>query len=199
MDWILEKLPVLVFVVVALAQIVKAVMKSRESQAEHEKGFDETEEQRRVREIQERIRRIAAERGQPSAAPAHTADTEDESLPPIMRPEQSPSGRSFDDALERGLVALERKVEAPVYAESRSAELERQAALAEQMRQLAEARELAQRRAARIATTTEAAAQSEPGMLRTLRGQLDEELRTPESLRRAFVLREVLGPPLGLR
>lgn len=193
MEWILEKLPVLVFVVVAIAQIFRAVMKSRDAQAEHREEFDETEEQRRVREIQERIRRMAAERG---GAPPPLRPQEEGSPPPDPRPPQP--AESFGETLRRGLAGEERRPP-PVFVESKSAELERQSGLAEQMRQLAEARELAQRRAARTAASTEATAQSEVGMLRRSRTRLDEDLRDPENLRRAFVLREILGPPVGLR
>ena len=41
--------------------------------------------------------------------------------------------------------------------------------------------------------------ESERGLLTGSRGDLLADLRDPASLRRAFVLREVLGTPVGLR
>ena len=75
----------------------------------------------------------------------------------------------------------------------------RQEELAEQMRMLEEARALARRRAAEIAAARKAESESEAGVLATARGTLLADLREPQSLRRALVLREVLGPPAALR
>ena len=75
----------------------------------------------------------------------------------------------------------------------------RQEQLAEQMRALQESRELAERRAAQLAAAASSAAATERGRLETSRKGLLSELRDPRSLRRAFVLREVLSAPVGLR
>lgn len=86
---------------------------------------------------------------------------------------------------------------APVVSEA--AALARQEELAEQMRVLEESRMLARRRAAEIAAMQQAEKESESGALKTARGVLLADLRDPKSVRRAFVLREVLGSPVSLR
>ena len=43
------------------------------------------------------------------------------------------------------------------------------------------------------------AEQSEAGLRTAARARLLADLADPQSVRRAFVLREVLGPPVGLR
>ena len=83
--------------------------------------------------------------------------------------------------------------------ESRSFELERQQQLADQLRSLEEERVLVKRRASNIAAEKQADAQSETGLRSVARGKLMDDLRDAEGLRRAFVLREVLGTPVGLR
>jgi hypothetical protein len=200
MDWLLEKFPVLVFVVVAIAQVLRAVMKSRQARTDHERNFDETEEQRHIREVQEQIRRTVVARRQSADVPSPPMhETPEPPAPPILRREMETPGGSVERPARRGLVALERKVHAPISTEARSYELERQADLAEKMRQLAETRELAKRHAAQNAAAAEVAAKSEAGILTAGRTRLEQELRDPESLRRAFVLREILGPPVALR
>jgi len=200
-EWLLERLPVVVFVIVAIVQIARAVMKSREAQAGHEQEFDETEEQRRVREIQERLRRtIAARRGQPEEVPSPgTGPAEEVSLPPVLRSEPAPpEDRSFNRRQE----TFERETAAPwtaPVAETRNTELDRQAELAEQMSRLAEARESAKRRAAHLAKAAQEQASAGVARATGPRARLQEDLRQPESLRRAIVLREILGTPVGLR
>jgi hypothetical protein len=206
LEWLMEKLPVLVFVVVAIFQIGRAVLKSRTAQAEHEEEFDESSEQRRGREIQERLRRtIAARRGQTEGAPGPL--TEPDELPPVIAAETMPiPADSVDGPFKRRQATFERDV-APVPAptlarpaiEQRNAELERQSQLAEQMRQLAETRELVRRRAVHVAADAAATARSDTARRIVSRANLLGDLRRPESLRRAIVLREVLGPPVGLR
>ena len=80
-----------------------------------------------------------------------------------------------------------------------TAGLERQQQLAEQMRMLEEKRTLVQRRAVEIAAGQKRDAESETGVRASARGELLADLRETSSLRRAFVLREVLGAPVALR
>lgn len=58
---------------------------------------------------------------------------------------------------------------------------------------------MAERHAAALATEKKTAAESETGVLTAARGSLLADLREPGSLRRAWVLREVLGAPVALR
>jgi len=89
-----------------------------------------------------------------------------------------------------------RRFEPPVMVptETLAASLERQEQLATRLRELTEQRAMAARKAAAVAVNNAAVAQ------RDLAGQeLRHDLRDPRSLRRAIILREVLGTPVGLR
>jgi len=193
-----DKLPVLIFVIVAVVQIARAVLKSRSAQEQHEQEFDETAEQRQVREIQERLRRTIAERrrqGGDDPEPASPIE-----LPPVIRPEPvAPPARE----ILRPQTSFDR-TEAPVPVanreiEMRNAEMVRQEGLAEQLRRLNEDRELIRRRAAHVAQDAVALSRSETGRHTASRTHLLSDLRRPEDLRRAIMLREVLGPPVALR
>jgi len=130
----------------------------------------------RTQRIQEEIRRkIAERRGTTVTAPTSAAEPMGE--PPVVD----------EPAVE------------PAHAATTAAVLERQQQLANQMRALELARLTEQRRATHAAATLKTAAESEMGMLTASRGDLLADLQDPASLRRAFVLREVLGAPVGLR
>ena len=81
-------------------------------------------------------------------------------------------------------------------AERRAAELERQRLLAEEVRRLDEER-AARRRAER--EEAEAAAAARAVRPSAVAGGFVGELRDAASARRAIVLREILGTPVGLR
>ena len=163
---------------------------------------DALEEDRRTREAQEQIRRRIAER-RGGAAPG--------AEPPVMESRPAPAPETtqlpdvFDGPLGRMLQELQKRAQPqpappPMVAVARdSRELERQQHLADELKSLEDARAAAKRRAAQIAAEKEAVAQREPALLGTSRGRLMADLRDPQSLRRAFVLREVLGAPVGLR
>jgi hypothetical protein len=207
LEWILERLGVIIFVVIFLSQIVRGVLRARKAKEEHDAGYDETEEGRRVQEIRERIRRHAAERsGQARAEPPPLAQEMGE--PPVARPETTqlpeifggPLGKMLEDLQKRVQPQPEPPMAPPVYAEVRNtAEVARQERLAEEMRVLEEQRALVQRRAAQIAAEKTAEARSGAGVQAAARDRTLGDLRDPEALRRAFVLREVLGPPVALR
>jgi hypothetical protein len=202
MTWIIQFLPLLVFVFIAVS-IGRAINRARQQSMEHEAGADDSEEQRRVRQIQERIRRLAAERrGEVEPAPESAAP---EFEPPLARragPEEGSFG-PMGGPLRRVIEELERRAEPvrrpPPLVEVTSAELERQQRLAEEMRALEESRLVAQRRAAKLAEAVRVDAESERGKMGPTRKQLLEDLTDRQKLRRAFVLREVLGPPVSLR
>jgi hypothetical protein len=212
LDWILERLGVVIFVLIFISQIVRGVLRARRENPPPAAKPDELEEQRRTREIQEQIRRRIAERrgGRAAAEPPPLARTEPAPAPagPI---ETTQMPEPFGGPLRRMLQELEREVSPPpppapppprlepVVVESRSAENERQQRLADELRAVNEARVLAQRRATKLADAKSAAAQSEAGLRTAVRGKVLEDLQDPASLRRAFVLREVLGTPVGLR
>lgn len=205
MDWILKNIVQIATVVFVIVSIVRAMRQAKETQERHKDETIESEEQRRTREIQERIRRKIAERrggGEAPADPFHPAE-ETRTLRPS--PEStSPPPDPFGELGRRVLAELERKMqpsaEPPRLApQLNRAELERQARLAEELRAAEEARAQAARRAAHHAAERAAAEQSEAALRHTARARLLGELHDPQSVRRAFVLREVLGTPVGLR
>ena len=202
MEWLFDNFPIAI-VLFVLYSIAAAVKRAREAKEKHEDAGDETEEQRRVREIQERIRRIAAER-QGGRVPAdRTQVRRIETLPP--RHELPPAHETQGGPLRRMIEEFERNMQPPapepppLVVHASRAEVERQEELAEQLRLAEEAKRLAERRAAHLRDARRAS--ENPLALRraAARGRLVEDLRDPEGLRRAFVLREVLGPPVGMR
>jgi hypothetical protein len=214
LDWLLERIGVVIFVVIFIVQIVRGLMRSRQEAPSDEAKPDALEEQRRVQEIQENIRRrIAERRGEaPSAEPPPLMRREAEP-PPTPSPETTQMPEPFGGPLRRVLQELERQANpqpeplpvprpvpvAPLAVESRNAELVRQEQLADEIKILEEDRMLARRRAAKVVAGELAEANSERGQRNAARGRALDDLRDPESLRRAIVLREVLGTPVGLR
>lgn len=206
-QWILEHLGIVVVVVLFLSQIIRGVLQqSRKNPPPEVRGGDGNEE-RRVREVQEQIRRqIAARRaGQPAETPPTLARTEEPR--PIPRAETTQMPEPFGGPLGRMLEELQRKAQQhrvpeppPLVIERRNvSELERQHRLADEMKALEEARQVAARRASHLAEDRQVIAQSEPALRSIARARLMADLSDAQSLRRAFVLREVLGAPVGLR
>lgn len=194
MEWLFDNFPVAI-VLFVIYSIAAAVKRARNAKEEHDASHDETAEQRRVREIQERIRRIAAER-RGGRAPAD--------MPPPRRMEQPPPVHEMPGGpLRRMMEEFERRVPPPppppVAVHVNRAEIERQEQLAEELRAAEAAKALAERRAAHLRDAELARANPLALQRAATRGRLLEDLRDAQSLRRAFVLREVLGPPVGLR
>ena len=201
-----QRLPVIIFVLIFVVQIGRGIWRAyKAKQPPPAMKPDELEAQRRAREIQEAIRRKRADRG---AAPEPVA----RQLPPSPRPtpETTQLPEPPGGPLRRIFEELQREMSPPsptpappplppVVVEHREPELQRQRKLAEELRSLEQARAQTARRAAYRASETAAVAQMEPALRTVARGELLDDLREPESLRRAFVLREVLGTPVGLR
>lgn len=194
-NWIFDHLWTLVIIAGVVMQLVQAIRgkkpgaDSPEAETQpKEYEFEDPELAERTRRIREDIQRKIAERqrgGQPAEAAPVQPDFEarSEEPPPLVRevayeaPMRSPSSSARLD-------------------QERAAEiLEQQAAMAERLRQIEEMKAAAIRRAAYEAKTVSQEAQAR----QVRRGALLEDLRNPDALRRAFVLREVLGPPVGLR
>ena len=205
LDWLLERVGVLIFVLVFVVQIVRGLMRSRSETPPEQAKPDALEEQRRVQEVQAQIRRRIAERrgGTPVAEPPPMIRRE---APPAPTPQTTQMPEPFGGPLRRVFEELQRQTQpmpppvpaAPVV-DRRGFELERQQQLADQLRSVEESRVLAQRRATQATAITTEAAGSEMGQRSAARGRALDDLHSPESLRRAFVLREVLGTPVGLR
>lgn len=195
MEWLFDNVPVAI-VLFVIYSIAAAVKRARDKKTEHEASHDETAEQRRVREIQERIRRIAAERrgGRvPAETPRQPTEMESPAEPTTM-----------GGSLKRMLEEIERRAQPapqppPLVVRTQRAEVERQEQLADELHALEEAKSVMERRAAHLRDAERAQANPEVIRRTAVRARLLEELHDPQSLRRAFVLREVLGPPVGLR
>jgi hypothetical protein len=207
--WLLENLGIVVVVVLFAAQIVRGLLQTKQDRAPPQMRREDDSEERRVREVQEQIRRqIAARRGEQPATGAP---------PPLREPEPQPVPRAettqlpepFGGPLGRMLEELQRKAQQlapppppppPVLVDRKNtAELERQQRLGDELKALEEARHVSQRRAAHVVADQQAVAESEPVLRSNARRQLLADLADASSIRRAVVLREVLGPPVGLR
>ena len=174
----------------------------------------EADDETRAEQVREEIRRkIAARRaGTALPEPALPEPVSKErwpmesvpeprfELPPVLRPR--PAVGPTDTFGGPMIPALRRRDEAPqvevspvaVATETLEASLERQEQLAIKLQELADQRALAERRAAAVVVTQAAVARH------ALAGdELRRDLRDPRSLRRAMILREVLGAPVGLR
>lgn len=196
MNWILEHLQILIAVGAAFAYWLN---QRKQEQADGEAPEDQRgefapttqadlEEAERTRRIQEEIRRKIAERA--GGGPVEVPPPAPEPPPIFQRDTMAPR------PVATPLREARRAPEPPsVMAESNAAAiLERQRELEEKMRALAEARRETQRKAAAMA-----ALQAESAKAAPVRGDLLTDLRGARNLRRAIVLREVLGPPVAMR
>lgn len=207
-EWLLERIGLVIFVVIFISQVIRGIWRANRDRKPVEAKPDAMEEERRQREIQEEIRRRRALR-RAGSEPVEEPPRREPLPPPIPRPETTQMPEPFGGPLRRVLEELERERRpvpvpqppplSPVSTARHSAELERQQKLADELRSLEETRVLVQRRAAHVTADQLAEAESDRGLLTAARGKLLSDLRHAESLRRAFVLREVLGPPVGLR
>lgn len=187
MDWVFDHLQ---FIIAAAGAVAWWLNQRRPGQAEGdetvappETTFDDPELAERTRKIREEIQRKIAERarGYPTEQPTLPLDQPDE--PPLVREvvvTPTPPPR-------RGLTAFEAQRQAEI--------LEEQAALAERLQEAEQMKLAAQKRA-----RYEAATADQTTVARSLsRSTVLDDLRDPAALRRAFILREVLGPPVALR
>jgi hypothetical protein len=205
MKWILDHLQILIAVAAAFAYWLN--QRKQEKAEEGETHADtrgefappahvDLEEAERTRRIQDEIRRKIAERasGGPINVPPPALEP-----PPIFqrdtmapRPVASPLPQQWERAREH---EVWREEQPHTFTAAENAALERQRELDEQLSALAEAKRVTQRKVAALAATEQAAAaHASPA-----RGDLLADLRGARNLRRAMVLREVLGPPVALR
>ncbi len=213
MNWISEHLQLILAVVGALAYWLN---QRREAEAARDAEKNpppaslaeaDADDPFRAEKVREEIRRKIAERrgGAPLPEPvrAESPMVEEKKfpLPPLARP-LAPT-----DTFGGPVRPLVRRTETvrpvepkavpvatAIAPETYAASLERQEQLATKMRELAEQRALMARKAAAVAVSDAAVVQS------ALAGnELRHDLRDPRSLRRAMVLREILGAPVTLR
>ncbi len=204
LQWALDNLWTLLIIAGVVAQLLQA-MKGRKGQgdaapeahaAPQDYEFEDPELAERTRRIREEIQRKIAQRQRGDASDAESTpepaswDAEPaafEEAPPVIRPTSVERAPAAAPAIPGYATRLDAQ---------RSAEiLEQQAALAERLRQAQDMKAAAQRRAAFEAQSISPVTQAR----QVARGALLDDLHSPAALRRAFVLREVLGPPVGLR
>lgn len=178
----------------------------RPNSAPFEVEEDEAEARERTRRIQEEIRRRIAERqredGGPVAAPP----------PPAMRSDKPPSPRERVRQMPRPVSegnlrppAASRTEVPPIVTmapDAGAAALAYQQRIAEQWQAIERTRREAERlrKASPYAVVASPLrrGEAEPSGTVGLRSQLMRDLRDPTSLKRAVLLREVLGAPKGL-
>lgn len=196
MSWILDHLQILIAVGAALAYWLN---QRKEAQTGDDASGDsrgdfapstpaDPDEAARTRRIQEEIRRKIAERagGGPIAVPPSAPEP-----PPIFQ-RDTMAPRPVASPLP--MREVRREPEPEPSAVEAAAMLERQKEMEAQLRVLAEARREAQRK-----TAAAAAFRANETGTTPVRGDLLTDLRGARNLRRAIVLREVLGPPVALR
>jgi len=175
MDWILDNIQ---FVIAFIAAFVWWLNKRREQGAAADEeapppmmmGDPDHDEAERARRIQEEIRRkIAERRTLPPVAP-----------PPMLMREREPREGYSESIFD-----------------PRAAVLEQQRQLDGQLRMIEETRRKAD--AIRAQVTAVPTRASVPARPRATPSRLIGDLRGAASLRRAIVLREILGPPKGLQ
>jgi hypothetical protein len=211
MSWILEHLQILIGVAAAIAYFIN---RRKHSEAETETppprsasnaGESSYEQAERTRRVQDEIRRkIAERRGAVPGVPVNPASKSriPDLVPPPRVPPLDPFGGPMRRILRKIEEAAEQATPAPSAQESAAAtnELARQRMLEERMREM-EATKLVRENQLRTQVALLAKKRSglnEPSASLPI-GRLSRALRSPQELRRAIVLREVLGPPVSLR
>lgn len=203
MDWILDN----IWVLIAIASVIARVVMKRK-QGEDGEGtqtpppkeyeFEDPELAERTRKIREEIqRKIAERRGQHAQPPLLPAE-QTRPTPLTRSPEATQPPTTLPEILREVLQPKPVPVPPPVrqaMTVNMAEEAERQAALMEQVKEAELMKAAALRRQAFEAET----ADKEPAALAQARTVVLDDLRNPQALRRAFVLREVLGPPVALR
>lgn len=193
MDWILDHLQLVIAGAGALAWWLNQRREAKTSgEAEPprpDKTFEDTELAERTRRIREEIQRKIEER------------TRGYNQQQPRQAENRRAGPAIPPPIVREIAR--RQVEPPPLAHQpvthleaqRTAEiLEHQAELAERLKQAAEMKAAALRRVRfedDLAKPSQAAAQA--------RVAVRNDLRDPAALRRAFLVREIIGPPVALR
>jgi hypothetical protein len=195
----------IIFIIVAILSQLAAKAKQAEAKRTPASPLarpDDLEQAARTRRIQEEIRRkIAERRGGLIPPPADLSTPVEEERPPappaVPRPFVPPLDPFGGPITRTARPVFERRAPEPPPLPARpSAALARQEEISTQMATLQEKQATAQTTAAARAAET-----SWTAATRTAAGPSAwrNDLRSPADLRRAIVLRELLGPPVALR
>jgi hypothetical protein len=192
MDWILNHLFIVVFVAIGVANMLAKAKKAGAQQrpSQPARGFLDPGTAERTRRVQEEIRRKIAERA--GRLPAN---------PPPMdsSPSAEPPPQNIFQELARQMAEAKRIAELQQRAQAAEAQSQLRVAAEQESRQLAEVQRTLQRQPPAVATAVADGATDQKTTGVSARDRLLADLREPGSLRRAFVLREILGEPVGLR
>lgn len=215
LEWVFDNLGLVIVLAITAFSFLRGLLQAGKGEDESSRGrpspasLEDPEEAERTRRIQEEIRRkimerraAAEEREQPPPLVV-TSDPVRERIPPLVRPQNVPPVDPFGGPMRKIIRKLEEAAEArglePADDSATRAVLERQRKLEEEMRALEAARAAERQRAAALAAARREGGEKREAAAMPMRGGLREELRDPRALRRAFVLREVLGAPVSLR
>jgi hypothetical protein len=181
MDWILNHLQFVLAAAGALAYWLNERRKAGQEEAPPphvSKTFEDPELAERTRKIREEIQRKIDQRARGYVQPqAPVARAEYESPPPIIR----------EVAVARSSHRLDAQRQAEI--------LEEQAAMMERLREVEVMKAAAQKRVEFETATSDPS----PELRAQTRSTVVQDLRSSAALRRAFILKEVLGPPVALR
>ena len=191
MDWVLDNIRLIVIVGGAIAYWLNQRRKAKEeesaarTQVPAQPDVRTGDEAERTRRIQEEIRKKILERTAGTTRPLPSPPPIPEA--PTLLPREQPKANVY---VEPSAEEQEKVLAAD------QAMLERQQQLAAKLRELQQQRREHDRPAEVFAEKT-ARAMSASGT--SVLGSPLADLRNPALVRRAIILREVLGPPVGLR
>ncbi len=211
MKWVLENLGFVIVVAIAAVSFLRGAIRTAKGGQDGPKRPAQMEDPaaaERMRRVQEEIRRkIAERRGAASAASsapaAERAETREFTPPPLLRPAPVHPVDPFGGPMRRIAEALEeaaqRRFEDPEETAQRE-ELERRQKLEAQMRALEAARAAEEQRAQAAAAAVMRRTMPATAVLEFPDATgVREQVRDRNGLRRAIVLTEILGAPVGLR
>ena len=191
MDWILDHLWVLLAAAGAIAQMLIKSKSQGKEDTEAPPQEKNSEEQRladQTRRIREEIQRKIVQRRRGAASLERQSESVAEPDPEMERDVPPLVQQIFTTPRQA------REMTSHVEAQHQAEILERQATLAEQLAQA-----VAMKASLLKRTTFETNISESDATNDRSRRALVGELRDPAALRRAFVLREILGPPVALR
>ena len=223
MRWILENIQVVIVIAGAIAYWLNQRQRAKQGlppvdedghpmpeNRPKQASFEETADAERTRRIQEEIRRKIAERRSESGPPAAPLPPPVTISAPVRREATPPP--VFQDPVQEMMKEMQRRfvpvpdAPAPAAPPSESAQaageretLTRQRELEEKMQALEARQRTAQQRVAEIKATDAVAATSRETAGQVAADRWLTELRDPQTARHAIVLREIIGPPVGLR
>jgi hypothetical protein len=180
MEWVLDHLQILFLVAIAVVAILQRLKKATGDAGSAPAAPADPEEEARTRRIQEQIRRRIMERRGLAPAEQSTTEATPSPVPFPAAPPLIEEVRPFRVEPPPAVAA------AALAAQSMAAELKRQQEMLQRVSDFEASKRVRTAAAAESARTT-------------LAERPLPDLRSHTGLRRAIVLREVLGPPVGLR